>query len=508
MSTGISLCMIVKNEEKFIQGCLSSVKSIVDDIIIVDTGSTDATLELIRPFNAKIVHYTWHNDFAAARNAGLALAKTPWILMLDADERIAARDLHLVVEATKRDFIGFELLWRNYGFNPVKADWQVNAGEYEEGNGFPGFTEGPMFRLFRNDPRLRYEGVVHEQVAWKTFPGAHVEIVPVVIHHYGRALAQERLVEKGNMYLQLGYQKIEQFPDRWEPYYEIGLQLQEFERFEESIPFFEKALARTLEPDMRGSLLFHIGFGFKQSGQMEKAIEQLELAVATGYDRGTIRLTMANIYSSLGDTARAIEQYDRALGFDPNDPLVLLNYGLLLRDAGDSDGAERMYRAALIANGHFSLAAIELAALLGARNRFADAAALLEAVLKREPSCVQARQGLAKIYILVKRPDDALQLLEGPQDDLTSETLRGAAHLDRGELELARSIFEDVLKRDRNFVGARVNLAHVYARMGDFTRAVRHVVTAYEQTRDKGLLEMARSFQIQASMPTSAPVAS
>ena len=67
MSTGISLCMIVKNEEKFIQGCLESVKSIVDDIIIVDTGSTDGTLDLIRPFNPKIFHYTWNNDFAAAR---------------------------------------------------------------------------------------------------------------------------------------------------------------------------------------------------------------------------------------------------------------------------------------------------------------------------------------------------------------------------------------------------------------------------------------------------------
>jgi tetratricopeptide (TPR) repeat protein len=498
--------MIVKNEEKFIQGCLNSVKSIVDEIVIVDTGSTDSTLDLIRPFNAKIVHYPWSNDFAAARNVGLELAKTPWILMLDADERIAVRDLHLVVEATQRDCTGFELLWRNYGFNPVKADWHVNTGEYEEGNGFPGFTQDTMFRLYRNDPRLRYEGVVHEHVTWKTFPGARVQVIRVVIHHYGRALAQERLAEKGNMYLELGYQKIEQFPDRWEPYYEIGLQLQEFERFAESIPFFEKALARTLESDMRGLLLFHIGFGFKQSGQMEKAIEQLELAVATGYDRSTIRLTMANIYSALGDTARAIQQYDYALGFKPNDPLVLLNYGLLLRDAGDIAGAESMYRAALAANGKFTLAAIELAALLSARNRFTDAAALLEDVLKREPACIPARQGLAKIYILVQRPDDALRLLEGPQDDLTSETLRGAAHLERGELELARSIFEDVLKRDRNFVGARVNLAHVYARMGDFSRAVRHVVAAYEQTRDKGLLEMARNFQMQASMPVASSV--
>ncbi|MBC7084270.1 MAG: glycosyltransferase [Firmicutes bacterium] len=84
----ISLCMIVKNEEEFLPGCLDSVKGVVDEIIIVDTGSTDRTVEIARQYGAKVYHYEWNDDFAAARNESLKHATCGWILVLDADERL------------------------------------------------------------------------------------------------------------------------------------------------------------------------------------------------------------------------------------------------------------------------------------------------------------------------------------------------------------------------------------------------------------------------------------
>src|SRR5262245_26664205 len=119
MATGISLCMIVKNERKWIQGCLASVKSIVDEIVIVDTGCTDDTIALAKPFNPTVIPYQWRNDFADARNVSLSAARTPWILILDADEKIAERDLPMIVQAAERDFTAFEFVWRNYGYNPA-----------------------------------------------------------------------------------------------------------------------------------------------------------------------------------------------------------------------------------------------------------------------------------------------------------------------------------------------------------------------------------------------------
>src|ERR1700731_879691 len=93
---GISLCMIVKNEEDWIEGAVQSVRSIVSEVIIVDTGSTDSTPDRIRTLGAKTLKSSWKDSFAQARNVSLAEATQSWILVLDADERIAAKDLPLI----------------------------------------------------------------------------------------------------------------------------------------------------------------------------------------------------------------------------------------------------------------------------------------------------------------------------------------------------------------------------------------------------------------------------
>src|SRR6516162_3345651 len=107
---GISLCMIVKNEEDWIVGAVESVRSIVNEVIIVDTGSTDSTLGRIAAIGAKILKLRWKDSFASARNISLAEATEPWILVLDADERIARRDLPYIKDAAERgDACGYHL---------------------------------------------------------------------------------------------------------------------------------------------------------------------------------------------------------------------------------------------------------------------------------------------------------------------------------------------------------------------------------------------------------------
>lgn len=84
----LSLCMIVKNEEKHLARCLSSVKDAADEIVIVDTGSSDKTIEIAESFGSKIFHFNWINDFSAARNYSLSKCSSDWILYLDADEQL------------------------------------------------------------------------------------------------------------------------------------------------------------------------------------------------------------------------------------------------------------------------------------------------------------------------------------------------------------------------------------------------------------------------------------
>lgn len=145
----ISLCMIVKNEEKFLEGCLLSVQGIVDEIVIVDTGSTDGTLEIAQRYGAKIISFQWINDFSAARNESLRHATSNWILYLDADERIAQGQDQLIASLVQaRDVYGYSVLIEGEHVLPGGTVWLQNA--------YP--------RLFKKHSSIKFEGVVHEQI--------------------------------------------------------------------------------------------------------------------------------------------------------------------------------------------------------------------------------------------------------------------------------------------------------------------------------------------------------
>src|SRR6185503_18613352 len=124
---GISLCMIVKNEQDWLAGAVESVRSIVDEVIIVDTGSTDSTPGMAEAIGAKLIHSKWDDSFAQARNVSLAAASQPWILILDADERIAADDILNIKDVTEHGSAdGYHLVQRNYVFTRQVFGWAPN----------------------------------------------------------------------------------------------------------------------------------------------------------------------------------------------------------------------------------------------------------------------------------------------------------------------------------------------------------------------------------------------
>ena len=119
----ISLCMIVKNEEDVIGRCLACVKDIVDEIIVVDTGSTDSTIEIVKKYTNQIYHFNWVDDFSKARNYAFSKASKDYIMWLDADDIILENDL-TNLKQLKNNFqrilntigIFFFLLLESYGF--------------------------------------------------------------------------------------------------------------------------------------------------------------------------------------------------------------------------------------------------------------------------------------------------------------------------------------------------------------------------------------------------------
>ena len=166
----ISLCMITKNEDLFLEQCLNSVKNLVDEIIIVDTGSTDRTKEISRKFTDNVFDFEWCDDFSAARNESLKHATGDWILVLDADETISEKDHHTIKEFIDNNGAeGFVLIQRNY----FKSKEDLNYGSFQninvsaagqgkeifiisnndnyvESNDKAGWMPTPIIRLFKN----------------------------------------------------------------------------------------------------------------------------------------------------------------------------------------------------------------------------------------------------------------------------------------------------------------------------------------------------------------------
>lgn len=141
----LSVCLIAKNEERFLHGCLESIRGLADQIILVDTGSTDRTVEIARAHGAEVHFRAWDNDFSAARNAALLHARGDWILVLDADEEVSqAHHSALRALLTQANTIAYRL--------PL-----VDVGREDQG-----VSQVP--RLFRNAPQQFYVSRVHEQV--------------------------------------------------------------------------------------------------------------------------------------------------------------------------------------------------------------------------------------------------------------------------------------------------------------------------------------------------------
>lgn len=160
----LSLVMIVKNEENNLRRCLESVKDIVDEIVVVDTGSTDKTKEIALEFNAKIFDYKWDNNFSNARNYALRNSSSDWNLILDADECIADIDLNNV-----RHFI--------CSYNNIIG--QVKIINFFEQDGEIRNSESFISRLAPKG--VWFEGAIHEQLK----SDFHRKVIDIILEHDG-----------------------------------------------------------------------------------------------------------------------------------------------------------------------------------------------------------------------------------------------------------------------------------------------------------------------------------
>ncbi len=189
----LSLCMIAKNEERWLPVCLGSAQPWVDEIVLVDTGSTDATVRIAGQYGAKVFQHPWQNDFALHRNQSLEYATGQWLLVVDADEeldRSTMSQLRPFLEDAAEDCL---LVRIKHLAADGSASWQLTP------------------RLIRADSGLRFAGRIHEDVQG----GGNTRTAPVTLIHHGFAQGAEVQAAKARRNLDIIRQWIEQEPDNF-----------------------------------------------------------------------------------------------------------------------------------------------------------------------------------------------------------------------------------------------------------------------------------------------------
>ncbi|MCK4588912.1 MAG: tetratricopeptide repeat protein [Nanoarchaeota archaeon] len=337
----LSLCMITKNEEEFLEKCLNSVRGLVDEIIIVDTGSSDKTKEIAASFDAKVFDFKWCDDFSAARNESLKHATGDWVLVLDADETLAEKDkekIKKIISEAKDYEVGFVLKQRNY-YNldeeAVPLGWiSAKDDSYEESKGIQGWLETPAVRLFRNVPGMKYNGVVHECVSEFLKNKGKIEYTKIPFHHFGKLKVESRK-KKSEMYERLGKKKLEGKKDYYN-YYELARQCVGNGKLDEAIDLLKKSIE--LKGDFWQSW-FNLGSVYLMKDDLEKALDALNRAIELNPEDVDILSNLGVVLAKKGDFVIAKEKFEAGLRLNPNNAGVCFNLGKIYHKLGDLEMA-------------------------------------------------------------------------------------------------------------------------------------------------------------------------
>jgi glycosyltransferase involved in cell wall biosynthesis len=205
---GISLCMIVKNEERFLEQALRSIHDVVDEIVIVDTGSTDRTIPIARSFGATVLEHEWRNDFAWARNRSIEPATKRWIMFIDADEELTPQSKASLIRLKNTPAYQTALWVRVFN----KSDDYRGTGDMSHA----------LIRVFPNHEDIRFRGMIHEFPTVGENPnGLQAVHSPIAIVHHGYVKEIVDSRNKGARNLAIVRAAAEAEPD--EPYHWFNL---------------------------------------------------------------------------------------------------------------------------------------------------------------------------------------------------------------------------------------------------------------------------------------------
>lgn len=527
----ISACMIVKDEEKYLPGCLDSIRSWVDEIIVVDTGSSDKTVAIAESYGAKIYHQQWENNFSKHRNYSIEQATGDWVLIIDADERVEAGDVPKLLEVVN-----------SKEANVISVDVHNVCDDDEVRTTFLHSN-----RLFRRELNLRYEGIVHnllvvppDQPVWRT---------RIKFKHLGYNLSEEELIKKISRSKPLIEKQLADNPNHAFARYNLSqiLLAEGKNRWEEFAPQIienSKKAVELTDPNIKGQrhihlmALFQVAVAYAHLKEYEPAIEYCQTALEIKKDFLDPMLLLGQIYSNRGQYIKSDENYIKYINthreYDPSlddDSLILIHpnnvYDALngmaanAEMAGDPENAKKFYRRIYDYNKTALNTAANLGRLAIGENNIAKARKYFEEQLQSNPNenmsvlgmsiigllqkdetifetyFIQAKQlnysdnqfqllfKAAQTYQSLGKIPEAIELYELAgqikTDSILLENL-ATAHLTSGQFNKATLIYERLLEDDPTNSEYLNDLGNCYFQLQKYEQAVQYYTRSSEAT--------------------------
>jgi len=360
--------MIVKNEEINLTRCLASIKGFVDEIIIVDTGSTDLTIKVAEDNGAVVIPFLWQDDFSAARNASLEAASGDWILFLDADEALEPESGQILRQVITGEEEGFFIKI----INLIGSEGSIES------------SPDLVFRLFRNKPDYRFRGAIHEQIVdviLEKNGQARFQIAEgIVLRHYG--YLNQQILEKNKKVRNLTIIKkeLDSKPDNHMLRYHYGIELYRADRFTEAAEELTKA-ANNTDPKTvyYPKLLRYIALAHYSAQKYDWALEAITLGLQFFPDYADLYYYGGLIQLEQQNYAAAYQWFHQALAM-PEQPAYYAPFsgsrgfrayyqvGLLAEAFGNEEEALRFYLLSIQDNAEFTIALYAIVRILDPRS--------------------------------------------------------------------------------------------------------------------------------------------
>jgi tetratricopeptide (TPR) repeat protein len=402
--------MIVKEEASYIEDCIKSALPIIDEIIVIDTGSADGTAEIAKKYGGKIFHHKWQDSFSAARNVYIEHAVMDWIFVLDADEMVDSENLIKIdnLVSDEVNHTGFSFILRNYTNDSATLGWSPSEANNPFRNEFGGWYPTRSIRLFRNIKDIHYTRTVHESVreSINKVNGSILD-VDIPIHHLGSRRGKKNKSMKMEMYERLGKRQIQFEPEDAQAYFELGRIYRERGEYEMA----GKMLSKANELD-EGYPQVHneLGIVYLRQERFDDAKAAFKNAVLLHPAFADAYYNLGNLYERLNDLDRATKLYHKAIETNPQFANAYNNLGLVLDERGKINDAISAYLKAIEINPTLTLSYNNLGISLLKISKYYEAIEGFKKAIELDNSYFKAHYNLANTYVRISKYNDAVRL--------------------------------------------------------------------------------------------------